>query len=272
MTKREYADAVAAIVNGEVKEVNKTNGKKMIGISPKGDMAIRPIVYIDEMYDCDVSVENAAENVEDMFVKHADVGQDFDPNNVGDFDKMRPLLRARLYNEKTVAEVFESAKLFGFDDLIIIPYLEFMFKGQDAGIKVNNQLLQKWGVDKETVISIAKANSEKYSDFFLSPMSSVLCDLMEDDMPEELLDMPVPMYVVSNKKKNFGAFGVIALADLIEEKFPNGYAVIPSSVHEVIIIPSDSEMYDTVKDMIGDVNTAMVSYQEILGWKPYYFG
>ena len=243
----------------------------MIGISPKGDMKVKPQVYIDEMYDCGLTVDKAAECVEEAFVEHANAGQDFDPNDVTDFDKMRPLLRARLYNEKTAAEVFESAKLFGFDDLIIVPYLEFKFNGQDAGIKVNNSLLQKWGTDKETVLGIAKVNSEKYSDFFLKPMTSVLFDIMDDDVPEELMDIPVPMYVVSNKRKSFGAFGVIALADLIEEKFPDGYAVIPSSVHEVIIIPSDSTMYDTVKDMIGDVNTSQLKDEEVLGWKPYYF-
>ena len=143
MTKREYADAVATIVNGETRDIEKTNGVKLIGIMPKGDMRIKPTVYIDEMYNDNLSVDEAAKRVEEMFVQHANAGQDFNPDDVTDFDKMRPLLRARLYNEKTAAEVFESAKLFGFNDLIIVPYLEFQFNGSDAGIKVTNNLLEK---------------------------------------------------------------------------------------------------------------------------------
>ena len=267
MTKREYAEAIAVIVNGEVREVEKANGVKLIGVSPKGDMEVKPHVYIETMYDEGYTVDRAAEIVENEFVRHANDFDSFNPNDVSDFNKMRPLLRARLYNQQTNAEVYESAEQYGFDDLIIVPYLELTINGQRGGATVTNALLKAWGIKKHAVINAAKTNSERYSEFSLRAMEDILREINGEDFPTA----NVPMYVVTNRLGCFGAFGVIALADEIRKQFPDGYAVIPSSVHEVIVIPSDSKMYDDVKNLIGDVNTACVEDQEVLGWKPYFF-
>jgi hypothetical protein len=52
----------------------------------------------------------------------------------------------------------------------------------------------------------------------------------------------------------------------------SGFYVIPSSVHEVIIVPSENTYEsDDIKDMIREINDTQVKLEEILSYSLYYF-
>ena len=71
MKKMEYATQIAALVNGSVKEAEKANGVKRIGICIKSDTSnVAPCIYIDEMYKAGLSVEEAAEKVTEICGKN----------------------------------------------------------------------------------------------------------------------------------------------------------------------------------------------------------
>jgi len=56
------------------------------------------------------------------------------------------------------------------------------------------------------------------------------------------------------------------------ERFGQSYHVIPSSIHELILIPSDQEMSRNDLDaMIRDVNRRCVSREEFLSDHAYYY-
>jgi len=269
MTKREYAEAIAELVNGEVNEVEKANGVVMTAILPKGEMKMKPNMYIDTLYNDETPIEEAAETVKQAFEANSD--QDFDPSEITDFTKARKYLRVRLYNKKTSAEVFISAARYGFDDLIIIPYLEFTMNGSMAAVKVTEQLLNAWDKTKEQVMRIARRNSLMLSGYEVKTMVEVMREIM-GDMPPFMEQETPPMYVVTNANKSFGAYGVIALNITLKNMFPEGYAVLPSSIHEVIVIPKNTEKYDELKSMINEVNDTVVEDVDVLGYKPYFFG
>jgi hypothetical protein len=47
------------------------------------------------------------------------------------------------------------------------------------------------------------------------------------------------------------------------ELYPNGFVILPSSIHECILAPADLDKRE-LKLMVGDVNESVVSDQEIL--------
>lgn len=263
MTKMEYANAIAELVNGRVIEVEKANGVQMVGIVPLDGGNIKPTIYVDSMYNDRKTVDEAAQIVKEVFMENANTK--FNPDMIMDFDYAQSMLRARLYNKKTNAEVFESAEKYGFDDLIIVPYLEVEVDGKPAGIKVTKQLLEKWEASTNAVIRIAEKNSKQSVKWMLKTMAEMLGMIF--DMPD---DCP-KMYVCTNEDKSFGAYGAIAYKEGIEKLFPNGYAVIPSSVHEVIIVEKDDDMVNAMPGMIDEVNAAYVADTETLGTHPYLF-
>ena len=274
MTKREYADAIAERIDGEVKEVEKNNGIKLTGIQPKQpyENRIAPVIYIDEMYNDELSIDDAVEIVTERF-DSAIKGVDFDPSITTDFNKAKEYLKLRLYNANNNYEVFRSASEYGFDDLIIVPVLDNVIPS--GSIKFTKSLIESLGVTEDEIFDAAMENI-KADDYNLKGMSEVMVEMIGREQAEMMGVIVNPedekMFVITSKEKAFGAFGVIALKEKLEEMFPNGYIVLPSSVHEVIVVPNDDSIEALRLDnLINETNDTQVSQEEQLGNKAYRF-
>ena len=261
MTKREYAEAVAEKINGKVVETEKANGVIMTGVSPTGDNRVSPVVYIDKAYDHGLSVEQAAAEILDSITTEPDINVDF----VKDYDKVKTKLNVALYNKLTKAPISKSAVGYGFSDLILVPYISINLPtGQLGTIKVNPSLLEQWNKTEDEVFTDALENMT----FELVEMSEMLKELHNDEIEFPKLQM----YVVTNTARNLGAACVIKARAALHEIFPDGYYVIPSSIHEVIVISRDnSNTYTELINMINDVNATQLSPEEVLSDKPYLF-
>lgn len=254
MTKREYAEAIAKEIEGtEVRENNKANGIIRIGISKKVENGIAPCVYIDEAYECGKEIEEVVEMVKEMM--NVDVPS-FDVDVLNDFENVKGKIRARLYSNTTKAEVYESAEKYGFHDLILIPYIENVIETDEGkgSIKISNNLLEHWNVDAETIMKIAMENVKYNISQFLGMMTIV----------SNATVMDIPQY---------GASSVIKAREELMERFPNGYVVIPSSIHEVIIqpYPETEDDYNYMIDMVKTVNETQVAPEEVLSYSVYKF-
>lgn len=272
MTKREYAQQIAELINGEMREVEKANGVKMIGVTKKDDSNIRPNVYIDKMYEDKLSIKEAAEMVEKIYEETPKI--DMNIETVKDWDQIKGRLKARLYNKKTNADIYRSAKEYGFEDFIIVPYIDVSDIVPNGYIQVTNILLENWEHKADTVIDIALDNVK--NDAEIIPMTEVLTEIMKaNGFPQAEIDQMLyttnnKMNVITNKKKWCGAIGLITMRKKLKEKFPDGYTVLPSSIHEVIVIPYEedlSEIYLT--DLVESANNNCVEDIEVLGDRAY---
>jgi len=256
MTKMEYAREIALAVNGEIKEVEKANGVKLIGITKRTESGkVAPNVYIDQAYEYGEPIEEVAVKIQRIFDAEAPEIPNVD--DVLIYEKVKPMLRARLYNSSTKADVFRSASEYGFDDLIIIPYVQLNI---EMSVKVTNDLIERWEADANEVLEIAMKNSMQ--DVEEKSMAEMF------GLPEEAL--PSPMRVVSNFSKMHGAIGILGKLAELKERY-GSFMVIPSSIHEVIVVPTDSKD-DAFTKMIKAVNEGQVAPEERLGSHEYYFG
>ena len=82
------------------------------------------------------------------------------------------------------------------------------------------------------------------------------------------------MYVLSNSTRLYGA-GAILYDDILKEfadKKQSNLFILPSSVHEVIIIPDKDHITKTkLQGMVKEVNETQVAEQEVLSDSVYYF-
>lgn len=266
MTKREYAEAIASGVNGEVTEVSKANNVVMTGIQrAKEGSNIMPVIYIDDLYDEDYPIDEATEMVGRKLNEHAIDSVDID--FISDYDQIKDKLRARLYYNATPAEIARSAQEYGFDDLIIVPYIDGIVQiGEGKGsVKVTTSLIEKWGKTPDEVIDVAIQNSK-------SDVSVVNMMQMMKEMGVDMGSIPddSKMIIITNKDRMFGAISVLFALDEIKETFPEGFAILPSSVHEVIAVPASAGDVGTYNDMVAEVNDTQVLPQERLGVHAYY--
>jgi len=265
MTKMEYAQEIAEAVGGTAQEVKKNNGMVLIGITIKDpESNLAPCVYIDSMFDEGLSIAEAVNKIKEIIQNNP--APNFDPLTLTDFNKAKQFLSLRLYNADNEYEIYKSASEYGFDDLIIIPVLTgFM---PNASMKVGESFIETWGVSEEEVFATAEANTNA-DDYSIISMTEITSGMMGID-PAEIPQPEMDMYIITNSGRMFGAYGAIVLKDKLKERFPDGYIVIPSSIHEVIVVPNIGND-DEIRQIINEVNATVVAPDEVLGSKPYVF-
>ena len=80
------------------------------------------------------------------------------------------------------------------------------------------------------------------------------------------------MYILTNSRKRFGAAEILDRKTLrmIADKVGDGFIVLPSSVHETIVLtPNDEEEYRRLADMVREVNDTQVDIEERLSYHVY---
>ena len=262
MTKMEYAQKVANAVGGEVKEVTKNNGIIKTGVVVQNDNGIGVTMYIDEYYEAETSVEEVIDMVSEAVKKQNNVG--FDANTLSDYEAIKGQIKCKLINKKrnTHFTVTRSANGYGFPDLIIVPYIEVVIGGQAGSITITESMVENWGVTKRTVIDRAIKNTE--------------CEIMSLEEKLGLL-MPgmdigyTPLKFVSTPNNINGAIGIIKAKKKLAEMYPNGYYVIPSSVHEMLVLDASETDESTITNVIQDVNENVLNEMDYLSDHVYTF-
>lgn len=83
---------------------------------------------------------------------------------------------------------------------------------------------------------------------------------------------PIPIYVVTDRDMNRGAAAILnrqAIKDFAEKHEIDKIIMLPSSVHEVLILPYNSESMDELSEMVKDVNLSTTVPEDWLGDKAY---
>ena len=107
-------------------------------------------------------------------------------------------------------------------------------------------------------------------------MSDVLDELFATEPVDWLCDdfSPIPMYVLTNACKLHGSACILYedLLVLISQKINNDFYIIPSSIHEVLLIPAENATsYDELSSMVREINSTQVSREEILSDHVYFY-
>lgn len=185
-------------------------------------------------------------------------------------------VRARLYNGNTNLMpnvVRRDASIYGFEGLMVVPVVEL---GETdlgyASAKVTEDMVETWGVTADEVIDAAIDSI----DYTIKTVKQALIESMGmDDMPREILDAMIPdapMLVVSNPTGYYGASSIIPATKELIKRFPNGFRVLPSSVHEVLVVPmEDGGDSKNLNDIVNQVNANVLKASDFLSNDVYEF-
>ena len=90
----------------------------------------------------------------------------------------------------------------------------------------------------------------------------------------DLTDSPIPLSILTNTSGIFGASAMLYPGVLKEfsKKIGHDLIILPSSVHEVLLLPYDSTYsFQEMADMVTDVNEKCVPVEEQLSNQVYYY-
>lgn len=168
-------------------------------------------------------------------------------------------------------------------DKEIICYVDFPVESNDgkATMKVKNEHLKMWNVDAKEMFRQARANTQPVNTPILQSMDEMLLSIFnEEGHATNLLDENVDfglrshdmLYALTNVEKQYGASMITQpeVLNKLEQLFPEGFYVLPSSVHEVLIVPDNGEMEPKMLgEMVREVNKNEVERQEVLSDRVY---
>ncbi len=261
--------------NPEIQPVPQTVVKNTIAMQglcmKKEGSSIAPCIYIDEILASDISDEEAAAQILEIY-NQADM--DIDPLIF--MDKEFVLNNIYLGLQRKDDDCKYLTRESPWDGIIAYMYIRSEAEdGSGCSVKVTERILECAGID----VSLAWSTAEKAtcSEIDIKSLLEIFGELddlgidVDEDMDKESCEPP--LYVASNRIRLNGAAVALNeeyIKNWAEEHSYNKIVLIFSSVHEVLILPADDNTdLNKISAMIQDVNNTQVKAVEQLADRAY---
>ena len=270
----EYIKMNAGYIAGEggnitINHVIKNNGCEMDGlvIMEKGK-DIAPTIYLDsfyELYTNGENIKNIIRQIELIYEQNKN-NVTFDVNILKHFDTIKDKIVYKVVNYRSNEKLLEQVPHKRILDLAVVFYclLDNEY-GRSATALIYNNNLKNWNVTIDDVYKAALKNTPDLLHSKISSMAALFekCGVNVDGEEVDLKDyVPSDMYVLTNESKLNGAACILyenVLYDFAQKLGADLY-ILPSSVHEVILLPKLSMFEkDELVNMVKEVNTEVLS-------------
>ena len=203
--------------------------------------------------------------------------------NLTSYEKVKEQISIRLLNLRKNNEYLADKVYFPFikgDDsyeLAICLYIRVPVGNDTLGsITVTKQLRSQWNISDDELLQNAMDSTMRNHGCKLKNIFEVISQLMETkDSFSDFMNPPEPsMYVLTNDEGFNGAATLVYPEKLreIADQLNSDLFIIPSSIHELILIPDDGTIQpDSILEMIIQVNSTEVAPSEVLSNKLFYF-
>ena len=274
-------DRLDAGTEAHLRKIQKNNNRILDGlvISTEGSN-ISPTIYLNDYYEeftgKQLSLEEIVNHVLEQY-EHARSCQPADVSDFADFACVKDRIIFRVINRRKNADLLKRIPHIDYLDLAItFLYLLTIRENADATILIHNTHLSLWHTDTDELFALAQKNTPRLLTWDVTPMKELLSGLSvpDDDLAPRPQDLAYPMYVLTNQNKLHGAGCILydhLLASLSED-FDDDFYILPSSIHEVLLIPgADTVCRSDLDEMVREVNATQVPEEEILSDHAYLY-
>lgn len=262
-----------------VKEVVKSNDEKYHAIILEdSDKSVYPYLYLEDLYkqyEDGKSITELAKYV----VKVNTAPAPYDIKNIDfSFENIK---------ENLILKVVEIARnLERIENLVyketgngfaLIPYI--VFNKDDSGMAmaaITSNMAKEYGYDTEEVFLAAEKNAFENDEPIMCNIAAMIANM---NIPSNLLKTDTPtldsnMYILTNESQINGAvnFFIGETQQLIAQIMGENYYMLPSSIHEVMIVPeSEAPSVEMMRNIVVDANNSVVDTPEILSNRIFYY-
>ncbi|MCR5683997.1 MAG: DUF5688 family protein [Lachnospiraceae bacterium] len=210
------------------------------------------------------------------------------------FEKLKERIFFKLVNFSLNLELLKSLPYIQKGDLALIFACLIEHKGDGiSSVRIDNSLMEKWNTNAEELYELARVNSTRlFPPKVFTLNTSNLTALLENRMSDpgienileskqdgilcgyELADDISMLYVLTNTDGIDGA-ACIAYEGLLERiyrKLGTEFFILPSSVHEVIILPDNGKIEASgLSRMVNEINHTTLSAMDVLSDRVYHY-
>lgn len=258
-------------------------------VRKEGEM-IAPTINLNQLYEAyntqpGVTMETVCRKIADM-VSVAPIQVDL--KSILNYEDVKDKLFIRVSSAEANKEVLENAPYQLREDLAITYHVAV---GKDqhglSSMFIKNDLLEQYGITAEQLHEDAIKSSPHVMPPEVSSMGALIDEMYqknilmltpdEREMLQETLqessEMPT-FFVVTNTERVDGA-GVIFYPEFMDnmgELLGNDFFILPSSIHEMLILPDDGQVdAEMLKEMVKEVNATQVAPEERLTDEVYHY-
>ena len=256
--------------------IPKNNVTKTAIIIKQNDSVYSPTLYLEDIYQhyqdvmsYDVVLKQVVRGLKDA-INHAK-DSNLNPLECLDISKTK----MKIVNQKKNKDWLDTVPHRTVEDLAIVYYIPVDMADGYGSIVINNEVLGYLNSDgqlsESDLYDIAYKNVSE--DVEVINMNDILLEL---GMPSYMIPQPsTPMIVVTNKHRLYGAIS-LTLTDVLDkiaqDNDTDALIVIPSSIHECIVLPDDDNMdLEQLPDIVANVNLTEVTPEDVLSDNIYLY-
>ena len=287
MTYYQFVQAVEGRIKEAVKEsvavrihtAEKNNGTIRRGLTlTEQDINISPTIYLEEYYrqfQNGGSLEHITSDILRLY-NEVRFQKSWGEEKLYDYSQVKEKVIYRLVNYESNEKMLRNVPYIVYLDLaIVFCVLLEVTKYGTATMAIRNDHLELWGVEKEELYRQASENTSKFLPDDFSSMSAVIEELTEESEAHiSFEDKEEEMYVLSNRIHSYGAAAILYSGRMegIGMYLKSNYYVLPSSVHEVIVVPEKAAVEkEDLSAMVAEINRTQVEAEEVLSDHAYYY-
>ena len=283
MTYNQFIQAVTLKMKEVVNEdtvisnytAEKNNGviREGITIAQKG-INISPTIYLEEYYEKyneGYAIENIVEDINHLY-QEVRLRKCWNEEDIYTYESIKGRIIYRLVNAEANKLLLRGVPHVPYLDLAIIFYVMMEFNEfGTACMLIRNEHLDMWGVSQRDIYEKAKDNTWK----LLPSEFHTMRAMMEEYKKEgNYVGMDI-LHVLTNKLRGFGASVILyeGCLEMIGDFLGDNYYVLPSSVHEVIIVSEKEAPWGGtgLSEMVREINRTQVDAEDILSDYAYYY-
>lgn len=258
----------------EISVVKKNNGVSATGLFIRENgQDVSPILYLDDYYihyQNGELLENVIRNIRADYDKKVQMAAVKIPN-LQEFENIRGRVIYRLVNYEKNKEILEDCPHIRLYDLAVT--FRWVARIDDVGVStslITNKQVKEWGVSVNDLVLAARQNTPRLFPAQIIDMEEMLAGMVSFI----LYPSAIPMYILTNEQELNGASALLygdILKNFANKKGADMY-ILPSSIHEVIMIPADRiDDPKKLSSMVHEANTTVVSTGDVLSDSVYYY-
>lgn len=297
--KNNLQERLGAEVTVETINVPKNNGVVMQGIAIRrpGEKVV-PTIYMEQFYADYLEGRDLEDILEDFLDIYEEQGvfQTPDVDFYKDYEKVKTRLALKLVGREKNREMLAEMPHRDFLDMAVIFYcLVDSPAAGTAAILIKNAHMKNWAVSEEQLYEDALINAERMLPGTIRTMEELLSRIvLEDEIPlwdwkqNDQEDFPklegvpgkngqpgeIPLLILTNSRRYLGASCILyrGLLARFAKKTGENFFILPSSVHEVILLPeSKVKSSKNLLRMVVEVNRTQLAPEEVLSDAVYYY-
>lgn len=161
------------------------------------------------------------------------------------------------------------------DYLDLVVLYEVRNKNASMSMKITNDIMRNFGITLEELDKAASNNRDSYvvQDIFSMMVSLMPISAQEIEEMRRAQAGGLQMYVLTNVQKVKGASALLypELIEYTAQKENSDLIVIPSSIHEILMVKASGMDKDEISQTVQEVNSQQVDEQERLSDHVYLY-